>query len=344
MSCVQQRSLCQAAIGMGKQSRSRQGREAEHPEESTTIAFEIIRWLSSLQKLATPTCPRLYDTAKIGTTVLCASCHSTNALGALGLPGHTSMTSAMHTLHGPQINLDDGITLDNETDPPKSCYLCHPGNQTRCQRGAMNNTACQDCHGNLSLVGQPPAVAGWICRPARCATPTASAIPPPSTRLDTGASPPIRPSPPTRTSLCRIRNLYRYSSGHGQLYCSGCHGSPHAEFPTLQTNDNSTASSYRGTSGKIAECTVCHTNCRSDLNNGPHGMHTVGQRGLTAITTTLQGGTQQCAYCHGTDYRGSFLSKTSMARSFTTDDGGHKTYNSGDMVSCYDCHNGPGGG
>jgi hypothetical protein len=34
------------------------------------------------------------------------------------------------------------------------------------------------------------------------------------------------------------KQLYRYSAGHGNLYCSGCHGSPHAEFPTLQANDN----------------------------------------------------------------------------------------------------------
>ena len=56
-----------------------------------------------------------------------------------------------------------------------------------------------------------------------------------------------------------------------------------------------------------------------------------------------QGGSGQCAYCHGSDYRGSYLSQVTAARSFTTDDGGHKTYNPGDKVTCYDCHNGPGG-
>ena len=71
------------------------------------------------------------------------------------------MTSAMHTLHGPQINLDNNISLDNQTDPLKSCYLCHPGPQTKCERGAMHNTTCQSCHGNLTLVGNP-ARRGWL--------------------------------------------------------------------------------------------------------------------------------------------------------------------------------------
>jgi hypothetical protein len=251
----------------------------------------------------------------------------------------------MHTLHGPQLNLDNGVTLDNQTDPFKSCYLCHPGPQTKCQRGAMHNTTCQSCHGNLSLVGQQTR-RGWLDVPAcqMCHTNsqryTTTFDSPGHWRVSTDpafATNPNKPLPGT--------SLYRYSSGHGQLYCSGCHGSPHAEFPTLQSNDNIYSQNLQGHTGKIAECTVCHTQLPVSVNSGPHGLHTVGQSWVNSHHDYIDRvGLAECAYCHGSDFRGSFLSKVTAARTFTTDDGGHKTYNPGDKVSCYDCHDGPGGG
>ena len=307
--------------------------------------FRIIYYLPVLKHLGYSYLPTLYGTAKAGTTVLCATCHSTNALGTLGLPGIRSLTSAMHTLHGPQINLDDGQILDNETDPQKSCYLCHPGVQTKCQRGAMNKTNCQECHGNLTLVGQQSR-RGWLDLPAcqMCHTNSLRY----TTTFDSPGHWRVSTDPTFATNKDKPVNgaqLYRYSSGHGQLYCSGCHGSPHSEFPTLETNDNIYSQNLQGHTGKIAECTVCHTNLPVDLNKGPHGIHTVGQSWVNGHHDYVDhGGSAQCTYCHGSDYRGSFLSRTSMARSFQTDDGGHKNYNSGDVVGCYDCHNGPGGG
>jgi len=307
--------------------------------------FRIIYYLVLLKHNGYTYLPTLYGTAKTGTTVLCAACHSTNALGTRGFPGVRSLTSAMHTLHGPQINLDDGSTLDNETDPQKSCYLCHPGVQTKCERGAMNKTTCQSCHGNLTLVGQQTR-RGWLDLPACQMCHTDSQRYP--TTFDSPGHWRVSTDPTFATNKdkpLKGTQLYRYSSGHGQLYCSGCHGSPHAEFPTLQPNDNLYSQNLQGHAGKIAECTVCHTQLPVDVNNGPHGLHTVGQSWVNSHHDYIQKvGLAECAYCHGSDYRGSFLSKTSMARSFTTDDGGHRTYNPGDEVTCYDCHNGPGGG
>ena len=89
--------------------------------------FDIRPFLSQLQKNGYVYQNTLYQTAKSGTAILCAACHSTNALGAAGLPGIRSLTSNMHVLHGSQLNLDNGQTLDSQTDPQKSCYLCHPG-------------------------------------------------------------------------------------------------------------------------------------------------------------------------------------------------------------------------
>jgi hypothetical protein len=306
---------------------------------------DIRPYLSQLQQMGYFYQDTLYSTAKSGTLILCAACHSTNALGAPGIPGIYPMTSAMHIMHGPVLNLDDNITLNDEDSPEKSCYLCHPGLQTKCERGAMNKIGCKSCHGNLSMVGNPKR-RGWLDLPAcqMCHTD--------SQRYTTTFSWPGRWRRTSDTTFAtnpdkpvKMAQLYRYSTGHGNLYCSGCHGSPHAEFPTLQPNDNLYSQNLQGHEGKIAECNVCHTQLPVDLNNGPHGIHTVGQSWVDSHGDYVDhGGSAQCTYCHGSDYRGSFLSATSMARSFQTDDGGHKTYNPGDQVGCYDCHDGPGGG
>lgn len=288
--------------------------------------------------------PSLYATAKNGTTVLCAACHSSNALGTQGFPSVKSMTAAMHQLHGPQINLDDGRKLDDETDPVKSCYLCHPGVQTRCLRGAMNDRTCQECHGNPTQVGQPRR--GWLDEPAcqMCHTNglryTTTFDSPGHWRQSTDSTFATNPNRPVQGA-----QLYRYSQGHGQLYCSGCHGSPHAEFPTLQPNDNVYSQDLQGHPGKIAECGVCHTMLPTDATNGPHGIHAVGQSWVNGHESYVQQhGYTQCGYCHGSTYHGGDLSETSAPRSFQLENGQFKNYNAGDPVGCYDCHNGPSGG
>jgi cytochrome c5 len=48
---------------------------------------------------------------------------------------------------------------------------------------------------------------------------------------------------------------------------------------------------------------------------------------------------QACAACHGTNFRGTVLSRTADQRSW-----GSRTVAKGMMVGCYDCHNGPNGG
>ena len=72
----------------------------------------------------------LHDTLS-GTTlmsqrpVLCASCHSSNALGTAGTPGLKSLSEAMHGKHASL-----GIFAPG-------CYDCHPGQNTRCNRSAI---------------------------------------------------------------------------------------------------------------------------------------------------------------------------------------------------------------
>ena len=144
-------------------------------------------------------------------------------------------------------------------DTPPTCYDCHPGAATRCNRslehfGSSADGGCRSCHGELAEVGGS-IVAGrtpWAeeptCDGAGChsdATP----------QVDTGAA------------------LYRNTKGHGGLYCPACHGSPHAMVPSREGSDNHQAQQYhamvqpagddmRGRLATLGSCAACHASSR----------------------------------------------------------------------------------
>jgi hypothetical protein len=288
----------------------------------------------------------LYQTATSGTPVLCAACHSDNALGAPGLAGIGAESSDMHKLHGPQILQANGQTLDSNSQQNdlNSCYLCHPGPVTQCKRGAMNKVLCSSCHGTLSYAGNP-ARNPWLVEPScqlchqggqRYTTAFGSSG---SWRAVTDQTFATNNNVPIAGS-----DLYRFSNGHGGVYCSACHGSPHAEYPTLQANDSLYPKQLQGYVAKITECKVCHTNVPVTATGGPHGIHTVGQSWVSSHGDYADNNRQACAYCHGSDYRGTALSAAKVARTFNVDDGGTKSFPAGHQFNCYDCHNGPSGG
>jgi hypothetical protein len=286
----------------------------------------------------------LYQTAISGTPILCAACHSSNALSAPGVGDVLPLTQAMHTLHGGVTNPSSGTTLDNATSPFASCYLCHPGVTTRCQRGAMGSIVCMSCHGNLSAVGSATR-RGWLDLPAcqNCHTDsnryTTAFDGTGQWRTTSDTTFATNPNTPVPNA-----HLYRLSKGHGALGCPACHGSPHAEYPTSQPNDNVYSLAAQGYSGEIRECTVCHGQSAAlSSASGPHGIHTLGQAWVNGHHTYAENGHYTaCAYCHGVDYRGSPLSAVKTARSFKAEDS-TKTFPAGYMIGCYDCHNGPSG-
>jgi hypothetical protein len=97
----------------------------------------------------------------------------------------------------------------------------------------------------------------------------------------------------------------------------------------FQSSPNGHPSALQGYAGRLTECSVCHTTVPVTLNGGPHGMHTVGQAWVTAHHDNLSGGTSQCTYCHGADYRGTPLSALLTARSFNAGDYGTKSFHAG---------------
>ena len=146
-------------------------------------------------------------------------------------------------------------------------------------------------------------------------------------------------TPPTGPPSLNL-SLYRFSVGHGGLQCSACHGSTHAEFPSSHVNDNLRNIGLQGHAGVMSECTACHTNSPSTITGGPHGMHPVGQTWVSGHHGAPPKATAtQCQACHGTDYRGTVLSRMQADR--TLNAFGTQTFFRGAIVGCYTCHNGP---
>jgi len=162
--------------------------------------------------------------------VLCAECHSSNALGTQGQQGVPSLSRAMHGKHA---------TLGSNAP---GCYDCHPGPVTQCNRSAIEEMGpsskgpnCEKCHGNLLQMadslnqGRQP----WIEEPS-CAN--------------------------CHKSYSTGQNLYRNSKGHGGIYCATCHNSPHAWWPSRNSDDNYQPIKLQGKAEAIGKCSVCHTN------------------------------------------------------------------------------------
>ncbi len=173
--------------------------------------------------------------------ILCAGCHASPALGTTGDPEAKYFSFQIHDKH----------KFMDETIPGQiGCEKCHPGPNAHCLRGTMNNDfgmICQDCHGTMDTVsrsiedGRTP----WLDEPAcrDCHTSTY------------GEPEGI---------------LFRNAVGHGGVFCSACHGSPHAIYPSREARDNANNIALQGHAGTLADCTVCHGVTPSGA--GPHGI------------------------------------------------------------------------
>ena len=162
--------------------------------------------------------------------VLCADCHSSNALGAQGVAGISSLSFAMHNHH----NKD--LVPDITPDTTDGCYNCHPGPKTQCLRDTMSQNYalnCTTCHGNMADVASPTRDP-WLVEP-RCDSTSCHG---PGYALD--------------------QPLYRNSRGHGGTYCAGCHDSPHAVAPSREAADSIKFMLLQGQAGTLRKCTVCH--------------------------------------------------------------------------------------
>ena len=140
--------------------------------------------------------------------------------------------------------------------------------------------------------------------------------------------------------------LYRFSKGHGGLLCQDCHGSTHAEWPnaTAGANDNVASTQLQGHTGVIAECSACHLAGSLPLTTaGPHGMHNVADARWIDENhgEFFERDPAGCKACHGTDLRGTVLSRAAADRTFSVEDAGTVRFAKGAQIGCSHCHSTP---
>ena len=328
---------------------------------------------------------RLHDqeehtTLEADQPVLCAQCHYSPALDLTGTGPTTNLPTFSRVVHGYHAGLQNSqgqpvftTTVDG------NCYQCHPGKITQCLRGAMatGGMDCFDCHGDLPAVaGEYPLLTGgsidgtndgnprrpWQDLPRCQSCHTGDAV----SYLDTGTGLvrdgawPFRlrqtyvTSDPSASPLAvpdsrfaeNASTLFRFSKGHGGIFCEGCHGSTHAIWPNSDptANDNVAATALQGHRGPIIECAACHASGTLPLTTGgPHGLHNVADSRWYSEDghgDRYEHNKSACKACHGTNLNGTPLSKMPVARTLSAED---RTVNfdAGDLVGCTHCHERP---
>ncbi len=170
--------------------------------------------------------------------ILCATCHGSPALGLVG-PGSSGLylSEAIHGFHAEKTAPGNGAV---------TCYDCHPGENTRCNRSLAHITAngnCTACHGTMlelaTAISNDTRVP-WEDEPQCVSCHTGIA------QVDTGAV------------------LYRNATGHGDVYCAGCHQSPHAMIPSRENADNYQALQYQDADVTIGSCAACHDSSKPE--------------------------------------------------------------------------------
>ncbi len=138
-------------------------------------------------------------------------------------------------------------------------------------------------------------------------------------------------------------DLFSHSQGHGGLKCAACHGPAHGEWPSVEPNENAQSGENLQGNRFLLRCTACHTATPTTVTGGPHGMHMVNQYWVEKHHDLMgdpdNGGHLACRNCHGSNFRGTALSRAGIDNTFT----GRGTHHlwPGFQTGCYDCHNGP---
>ena len=197
--------------------------------------------------------------------VLCGKCH---ASAGAGLPGNGSVMSlsmAVHNKHKNRVGTATSIA---------ACYKCHPGPTTQCLRDVMSTNPvkpmiCQDCHGTMATLvtsltnGRRPWLDEPTCGDSSCHGSSFSE---------------------------EAGKMFRESRGHGKLFCSVCHGSPHAILPSREANDNLQSIRLQGTAAPMRDCRVCHALVIPVF--GPHGISfnptSVKEAGVPVVNALAQ--------------------------------------------------------
>lgn len=202
------------------------------PTGTTTQAFIDILQAHDASHMITPL-------LESDVPILCASCHGSPALGLAGRGSSgLYLSEAIHGFHADKTAPVSGGAI--------TCYDCHPGQNTQCNRSVAHTASdgnCITCHETMFEVADSIANDGripWVNEPkcSTCHTDVAE--------VDTGTT------------------LYRNDTGHGGVYCAGCHQSPHAMVPSRESTDNYQAVQYQGDGVTIGSCAACHSSSKPE--------------------------------------------------------------------------------
>lgn len=214
--------------------------------------------------------------AEKGNPKLCQSCHPDPAVGSQGLPGHLSLSAAMHGWHANYI--DDTSALACQ-----QCHPAHPNNITRCMRGihSIVGKSCVECHGSLgehalSLLLNEPDIKSSPLLQANLKTVRAARadIKPRTSWVNqpdclgchVDFEKPEPDATPFNQWVSGFDELYRNRTGEIGIKCEACHGSPHSLYPSANKLDvkrgNIQPLQYTGLPypiGSDKKCSTCHT-------------------------------------------------------------------------------------
>ena len=114
---------------------------------------------------------------------------------------------------------------------------------------SQSGLTCTNCHGGMEQVADPGRTP-WVTMPSCLTCHTEAITDPLMSRI----------KEPNEHLTADAASLYRHSKAHGGsgIYCSACHGSPHAVTPTATERDNEQAMRLQGHKGPIDQCTLCH--------------------------------------------------------------------------------------
>ncbi len=279
------------------------------------------------------------------------SCYKCHAGGPSGHPGGWMDSTSTH-FHGLTVAADGtagcavchGEDFRGQENNGSSCYLCHNGPSGHPASGWLSKTSanfhglaasirglhdCALCHG-ADFSGGTSGTSCTSCHQNPSGHPSTGWLDQSSDKFH------AKRMSVTGLSYCAGCHGADYKGGESGVSCYQCHNGP-SGHPSVGWLDKTNAS-FHGLAAStrgLPDCATCHG---SDFKGGTSGAscytcHSTGPSGHPAQSDWLnsasprfhgvrlsQTGTQYCAGCHGSDFKGGYA-----------------------QVSCYTCHDGPSG-
>jgi hypothetical protein len=323
------------------------GGVAANPSVDPTIVWSTVPNLEKQSRLNILLLHNKRNATELVPPVRCSSCHYDPAVDLTDAGPQNTLPFFSHAMHGFHAR-----KIPQDPRSLATCANCHPASpvgSTACLRGAMGvaGIVCISCHGNMFNIGNE-ARQPWVDEPKCQSCHTGDAVDNLGAIRFTKAYTGKPRNPVFRVAVNQRfaenpNTLFRNSLGHNGVACESCHGSPHAEWPSREANDNAAAVQLQGYRGPIRDCKVCHGTALPPTTEGPHGLHNVNDRAWFSDgehASFFENDQAGCMACHGNTLTGTVLSVTPVPRRFVTEEGTFSVAR-GTPIRCNLCHDSP---